>query len=72
MASLTQHQTTTMADDNAPYELEGGTEAYLRNVKRMEEAWWNQPGTDKTWVEETIRRFDEHYRMAKLVPLSRG
>jgi hypothetical protein len=56
-----------MADDAAPYELEEGTEAYLRNVKRMEEAWWNEPGTDKTWVEETIRRSEEHRRKAILV-----
>ena len=54
-------------DDQKPYELESGAEEYLRLVAEMEDAWWNQPGTDKTWVEDTIRAFDEHFRKAVLV-----
>ena len=32
----------------------------------MEEARWNQPGTDKTWVEKTIQLSLEHLRNAVL------
>jgi len=57
-----------MPEDRKPYEIEGGTEEYLRLVAEMEERWWNRSGTDKTWVEETVRRSDEHFRRAVLVP----
>jgi len=51
-----------------PYEIEGGTDAYLRLVAEMEERWWNLPGTDKSFVDATIRAFDDDYRNAVLVP----
>jgi len=56
-----------MPEDRKPYEIEGGTEEYLRLVAEMEERWWNRSGTDKTWVESTIRAFDEDYRNVMLV-----
>ena len=56
-----------MADDPKPYELEEGTEEYLCLVAEIEGRWYNQPGTDKTWVERTIHAFDEDFRHAVLV-----
>ena len=56
-----------MPEDRKSYEIEGGTEDYLRLVSEMEERWWNQLGTDKTWVERTIRAFDEDYQNVTLV-----
>lgn len=51
-----------MPEERKPYQIEGGTEEYLRLVAVIEARWYNQPGTDKTWVEETVRASDEHFR----------
>ena len=56
-----------MPVDPKPYEIEGGTEEYLRLVAEMEERWWNRPGTDKTFVEAIGSASDEEFRKAVLV-----
>lgn len=56
-----------MAERSEPYEIEGDTENYLRNVAALESALWNRPGCDKTWVEQTVVASDEHFRRAVLV-----
>jgi len=56
-----------MPEDAILYEVEGGTDEYLRLVVEMEERWWNRPGTDKSFVDATIRAFDDDYRNAVLV-----
>ena len=43
------------------------TEAFLRAVRRWEDAPHNQSGQDKTWVERLIAQDREHFRRAKRV-----
>jgi hypothetical protein len=50
-----------------PYDIEGSMDDYLFNVARMEQAWWNQPRTNKSWVEKSVRAFGRHFRSAILV-----
>lgn len=40
------------------------TEAFLRAIVRWENAPHNQPGSDKSWVEELDAEWREHYRSA--------
>lgn len=40
------------------------SEAFRRAVIRWENAPHNQPGQDKTWVENLDREWREHYRAA--------
>jgi hypothetical protein len=56
-----------MAERSKPYEIEGDSENYLQNVATIESAPWNRPGSDKTWVEQTVVASDEHFRRAVLV-----
>ena len=49
------------ASANAPIELDG---AYLRAVKRLEALAQNQSGADKSWVEQALRSWRDHYTRA--------
>jgi hypothetical protein len=40
------------------------TDRFLRAVARWENAPHNQPGADKTWVEQLDTDWREHYRSA--------
>ena len=40
------------------------TDAFLRAVRRWEDAPHNQSGQDKSWVERLIAETREHYRRA--------
>jgi hypothetical protein len=40
------------------------TEAFLRAVRRWEDAPHNQSGQDKSWVEHLDREWREHYQRA--------
>jgi len=40
------------------------TEAFLRAVRRWEDAPHNQDGQDKSWVEYLDREWREHYQRA--------
>ena len=40
------------------------SEAFLRAIRRWEDAPHNQPGQDKTWVEQLEADWREHYRSA--------
>ena len=41
------------------------SEEYLEAVRRVEAMPQNRSGSDKTWIEEAIRQFREHYQRAR-------
>ena len=40
------------------------SESYVRAITRLESLPCNQSGVDKTWVEEAVRDWERHYRLA--------
>lgn len=48
-------------EESRPIQLDA---AYLAAIARVEALPENQSGADKTWVEEAIREWDEHYAAA--------
>lgn len=56
-----------LRDESGPVEL---SQEYLELVRQVEELPQNRAGTDKSWVERSLREYLEHY--AQLVPSSRS
>lgn len=43
------------------------TDEYMRLVREMENAPWNNPGTDKSWVYKLVERDERHFARARRV-----